>query len=291
MKKKYETGKKYIELVSVADGVKIDFSDNKGRILLQYGRPDEREASNVSAGRFRIQERILGGVMFFAFKFGDLNWMDAPYTPHLSRNPLPEDIEDSCKSGMEIDIVLADRNNGRVVSIRRVTIDSGFSRKMLKDSESLLQETFLAEKHDRTVDAMYANYSSADMVRLTNTNRGRVLETENLKETEMDFFTEEEQLGILDPGSLKRWQIEMAKIYNTVPLLVQAGMYPAAAIEQFAKANDLSTRYAPPNKIILYEEGSARALIVTLGRRNMHVKIVYSPAYELLDDYDTVIFA
>lgn len=80
----YEVGKRYDAAIR-GEGTQFDLADDGAFLAVYFSRPDEKEVAQFGAENpFEFRFVTLQGIMMCVFRIGSLNWMDAPYTPHLS---------------------------------------------------------------------------------------------------------------------------------------------------------------------------------------------------------------
>lgn len=138
MFKEYKVGNIYPEAIGHNDGCCFDISDAGADLIIYLDRPTQKELENFkSETPFEIRLLELSDIMLFLVKFGSLNWMDAPYTPHLSKN-LTELTLDVGK-GLAVTIMLFDSSCGRLESIRLVSLSETFTEKIKKNIDSLMK--------------------------------------------------------------------------------------------------------------------------------------------------------
>ena len=68
------------------DKIVVDMTDSGLALYIVLNSPTKREIKEFRNGNFQIKKCIMGSVIFFLYKFGRLQWMDAPYNVHLSNN-------------------------------------------------------------------------------------------------------------------------------------------------------------------------------------------------------------
>lgn len=69
------------------EGVQFDIADDGAIMLVFFQGPTAEEMEQFKSGKiFEIWFVELYDVIIITVKIGNLNWMDAPYTPHLSKN-------------------------------------------------------------------------------------------------------------------------------------------------------------------------------------------------------------
>ena len=65
-----------------ADGAMWDMSSNG--VTLIVAATSQKCKTFQMGGKYEFRCSIFDDVMFFSIKIGDADWIDAPYTPHLS---------------------------------------------------------------------------------------------------------------------------------------------------------------------------------------------------------------
>lgn len=122
----YELGKKYDDLKG-QEGIKADFADTGMVLSIKYNKPTLKEVNNIKSGEFNFKTIIIDNVIFFLFKFGNEQWMDAPYTPHLSKHLSKlENLEDG--KGYSLSVILSDATTGEAQALRLLGLDTKTSK-------------------------------------------------------------------------------------------------------------------------------------------------------------------
>lgn len=98
-------------------------------------------------------------IIFFTFKIGNLDWIDAPYNPHLSKNlnsiPIPDDNQ-----GLTLIIFLVDSNTGEIKNIRSLVLSENYTRKLFDLLLEEKAEKFDEEEYERKINQIFSRYSS-----------------------------------------------------------------------------------------------------------------------------------
>lgn len=154
------------------EGVVFDFSGSGAITLLSYNRPKMNEIFNVRRGKIRVGIFNVRGIEFVLMKFGNLPWVDAPYHIVLSKPFEITEIKDyDLSHGYAWSIVMFDNLTGIVKAIRFVTMPHKTSLKLYdaiqiqKDFAASGRE-FNAISYIRTIDEIYARYSTNDLVKM-----------------------------------------------------------------------------------------------------------------------------
>ena len=71
--------------INYPEGVRFDIDDSGAILLVFFNNPTEYEIEQFKYN-FEIRFTHLYNVIMITTKIGNLNWMNAPYTPHLSKN-------------------------------------------------------------------------------------------------------------------------------------------------------------------------------------------------------------
>lgn len=164
---KYEVGKRYPEFAG-QDGVQFGIDDGGASLLIRFSDPDPDEIAQFKEGKpFEIKFTTLYGVMMITTKIGNLNWMDAPYSPHLSKGntkyQMPQDGQ-----GLGLTIFLADSITGELKSMRLVGLSTRFTQELFKETMSQKMSPFNITEYQNNINRVFQRYSTKDIVKLSN---------------------------------------------------------------------------------------------------------------------------
>lgn len=165
---KYEVGKRYSELRTSVDGVQFDINDSTSVLVFKYNKPSAKELKAFeSSNSFEIRSITLNAVSYILVKMGGLEWVDAPYTPHLSLDltHLPN-LKDNKKMGLGLLILLIDTSTGEVCKMRMVGLGNRFSQLLIKDVEELSQLSFDTTLYHMSIRNTYSKYTTSALVKL-----------------------------------------------------------------------------------------------------------------------------
>lgn len=126
----YNVGQKIDKFVGLAEGVQFDIADDGATLIVFFDNPSDYETSQFKSGvNFEIRFNLMYDIIVITVKIGNLNWMDAPYTPHLSKNltkfELPSD-----NLGLALTLILVDCATGEIKFIRLMGLSEGFTKKL-----------------------------------------------------------------------------------------------------------------------------------------------------------------
>ena len=164
---KYEVGKRYNEFKG-GDGPKFAIDDAGASLIVQFSDPEPEEIEQFREGKpFEIKFTTLYGVIMISVKIGNLNWMDAPYSPNLSKGntkyQMPQDGQ-----GLALSIFFADSVTGELKHFRIVGLSTRFTQEIVKEVMSQKMAPFNIEEYYRNVDKIYQRYHTKDIVKLSN---------------------------------------------------------------------------------------------------------------------------
>jgi hypothetical protein len=135
----FEVGKVSHEFIGHKEDVLFDIDDSGALLLVFFNNPSANEIAQFNENaRFEMRLTDFTDVTIFTFKLGSLNWMDTPYTPHLSKNLTRlENVTDDM--GYAMTIVLINGVAGKVESLRLISLSTGMSRRIKKSVDVHLE--------------------------------------------------------------------------------------------------------------------------------------------------------
>ena len=160
---KYEIGKHFIEgITRYPEGTKFDFTQAGPALILFFDSPTEQEISGVKSGRAEFGFYFRDNIIFFLCKFEGTPWMDAPYSIHLSKPFFFDQMTET--QGFGLQIFLVDAGTGILKVMRLVGLSNDFSRGLREAVEKQRMQPFNRAEYDRTINTLYANYTTKDFV-------------------------------------------------------------------------------------------------------------------------------
>ena len=164
---KYEVGKVYPEAIMHQEVCIFDLNDSGGTMMVYFNRPEAHEIEQFESGkRFEIRFVSLNDVIMMLVKVGDLSWMDAPYTPHLSPQLTTLDLPPE-NYGMTLIVQLFDSSTGRLVSQKLISFSTDFTRRLYSKILALQAERFDKDKYNKTLSAIYQRYTTKELLKMS----------------------------------------------------------------------------------------------------------------------------
>ena len=167
-----EVGKLYQEGKAMwAEGIKVDFENSGGQLYIVFNNPTKQEIEEIRKEDCKIGIFEKNEVIFLLFKFGDMEWMDVPYTVHLSKGLVLEKIQPGM--GYAITILLINSANGILEAIRLVSMPTKISQLFYDAVQRQRIQIFDYSKYWNTLDKIYSQYETKDMVKMGTTEKVR----------------------------------------------------------------------------------------------------------------------
>lgn len=139
----------------------FDLADYGSFLFIRLKEPTFFEMSQFQRPAKRIRITCLPNTLWMTFKFGELEWGEAPYSPHLSMQAhLPQTIQAACSS---LTIAVVDSLDGRLVYCERLKYDEAFSAALKTGVMQLLLQDFNREEYFLFLDAVKTRYSTREI--------------------------------------------------------------------------------------------------------------------------------
>lgn len=163
-----KTGKILPEAIGHKEGVYFDVDDSGASLIVYFNSPTDEELAQFREGhKFEIRYIELQNIIMFTVKIGNLNWMDSPYSPHLSKNltrlTAPEDGQ-----GLALTLILIDSYTGTVKNVRLLGLSTSFTQKLLKDLVLQLEKPFDKSVYLTALNRIYQRYTTNQISKLSN---------------------------------------------------------------------------------------------------------------------------
>lgn len=146
----------------------FDVTENGGILFIFFNDPIQNEIEQISHGSFEIGFVKIENVIMMVYKWGDLDWMDAPYTPHLSRYLERYPILDD-SIGLALTTILIDTKNRKVKALRVSSLGDDFSRKFIGEAMEEKIKPFNVNLYDNNLQKIYTQYTTDDIVQKSDT--------------------------------------------------------------------------------------------------------------------------
>lgn len=141
----------------------FDIADDGATMYVFFNNPSASEIEQFKSGKnFEIRFNLMYDVIMITTKIGNLNWMDAPYTPHLSKHLTKFTIPNEGE-GLALTLILVDANNGEIKSIRLLGLSEKFTRSLLGVVMDLRMKEFDRNLYDKNLQKVF-NYTTKQIV-------------------------------------------------------------------------------------------------------------------------------
>lgn len=157
---RFEIDGKYPNTKGKPDGVLFDIDDGGGQLLFLMDSPTEAEIKNVRYGSIDFALFESRNIIFLLAKFGELNWIDTPYSVHLSKTYKLRKITEG--EGLSTLIMLVDTRTETIKTLRLVSFSTEFTRSLFSLIEK--QNEKQIENYDANLSYIYATTQTEKMV-------------------------------------------------------------------------------------------------------------------------------
>lgn len=159
-------GKVYQEVIGHQEGMLFDVDDSGIMVKVFFENPTNNEIKQFDVDKpFEMKLVELRNIIFPLLKFGNLQWMDAPYSVHLSKNLTHLEVPTE-ETGLAMHIALYDTHTGKLCSNRIIGLSTNMSKKLIKIINEQKQKTFDRKEHDRNIRNVYAAYPTKKLVQM-----------------------------------------------------------------------------------------------------------------------------
>ncbi len=159
----YTVGKVYPEFATGEEGPSCAMTDNGLIVVVKMPGITAQEEAQFKAGNpMEIRFVSVRGTFFFLLRFGSMDWMDAPFSPHLAPAFKLDDVADG--QGYACTVMLVDSKTGELRNFRLIGLGTGFSRALKKELAALPAMPTLDYYH--TLDAVMSAYPTSALVKI-----------------------------------------------------------------------------------------------------------------------------
>lgn len=167
---KYEVGQIIDSFRNHQENVYFDIDDTGATLLVFFRNPLSDEIEQFKSGKnFEIRFTELYGIIMVTVKIGSLNWMDAPYTPHLSKNLTTFQLPDENK-GLGLTVVLVDAASGEIKHIRLLGLSEKFTRDLFGVVMDHKMQNFDKIEYQKSLSRIFSTYKTSQIVEMSNSN-------------------------------------------------------------------------------------------------------------------------
>lgn len=164
---KYEVGQTVDAFKHHAENVQFDIADDGAVLLVFFSNPTTEEIEQFKSGKnFEIRFTELYGVIMITAKIGNLNWLDAPYTPHLSKDLTKFQLPNE-NQGLGLTLLLIDAVTGEIKHIRLLGLSERFTKKLFGAVMEHKIKQFDKIEYDSSINRIFTTYQTNQIVKLS----------------------------------------------------------------------------------------------------------------------------
>ena len=157
---KFEVGQIIPEAVGHEEGVKFDIADDGAMMIVYFNKPTDDEMKQFSSNNpYEIRFSEFKNVTVITTKIGNLNWMDAPYSPHLSPNLTKYTLPGEGQ-GLALILMLVDSATGEIKSMRMMGLSEQFTKKLFGCVMEQKMRPFNREEYATDINRIFSAYST-----------------------------------------------------------------------------------------------------------------------------------
>lgn len=164
---KYEVGQVVENFKYHAEGTQFDLADDGATMIVFFNQPTNDEIEQFKEGKnFEIRFVELKDAIMITTKIGNLNWMDAPYTPHLSKNltrfQFPNENE-----GLGLTLMLVDAVTGEIKHMKLLGLSERFTKKLYGTIMELKVKEFDKNRYIAALNSIFTSYDTKQIVKMS----------------------------------------------------------------------------------------------------------------------------
>lgn len=160
----YSVGDILEEAMGHAEETKFTMDDAGGLLRIYYNGPTEEEIEDFKADGFEVRFTTMKDTIFMLFKIGNLPWMDAPFTPHLSPNLTKYELPQE-GMGLGVLVQFADTRTGKLVGMKLIGLSESFTKKFFGNVMELHMKPFSKERYFQEVRDILNKYPTKELMK------------------------------------------------------------------------------------------------------------------------------
>lgn len=159
-----EVGQVMQEYKGHAEGVQFNMDDTGATMLVFFNNPTPKEKEQFkSENKFEIRFLDINDAVIITVKIGNLEWMDAPYSPHLSKNlTVLQEITEG--TGYSLTLVLINSVSGKIETMRLIGLNTRFSQNLRNAILKLREKPFDRTYYRNTLNNIFARFTTKKLV-------------------------------------------------------------------------------------------------------------------------------
>lgn len=163
---KYEVGQIIGRFKNHPEGIYFDIDDSGATLLVFFKNPTSNEIEQFKSGKsFEIRFTELYNIIMITAKIGSLNWVDAPYTPHLSKNLTKFKIPDN-NQGLGLTLILVNAITGEIKHIRLLGLSERFTKELFGVVMEHKIREFDKTEYKNSLNRIFSTYKTSQIVKL-----------------------------------------------------------------------------------------------------------------------------
>lgn len=158
-------GNPFLPVIGHPEGMYFTFNQSGAYAIANYTEPTNEEIAAFTAGnKVKIGLFREEGLLFILLKFGEMQWVDAPYNPAFEKLPPIPSFPDG--SGIPLTCLMTSALYGTIVAgPRLVVLPTKLSREFCKAVQELVAAPVTGALYDLKLAGIQRMYSTEDMVR------------------------------------------------------------------------------------------------------------------------------
>ena len=138
----------------------------------EVGKYIEDIPKRYDEGKIKLGYYTYKNVILVLIKIGNLEWMDMPYSVHLSKYLTTiKDFEEGNGLGLTTTLYLINARNGILEALRVTGANNRLSVNLIKDIKKQKEMTFKEEEFDNNLNYIYKTYTTKELI-----NRAKIIE-------------------------------------------------------------------------------------------------------------------
>lgn len=163
----YKIGQVIDSFKHYKEGITMDVSDEGAIMSVFFQNPTTEEIEQFQSGKsFEIRFTELYNVLMFTVKIGNLNWMDAPYSPHLSKHLTKFQFPNK-NQGLALHLILIDAATGEIKQRRLLGLSERFTKKLFGILMEQKMSDFNITEYNQSLNRIYSAYPTNRIVKLS----------------------------------------------------------------------------------------------------------------------------
>ncbi len=149
-----------------SDTIRFDIGETGATVHVALRNLTEYEIGNFQASSpFQIRYVIVDGIIMMLFKFGDMAWMDTPYSPHIGLKPTTINFIKEGE-GLALTIYLIEAATGELKNIRLIGLGTDFSKKLMVDIQNARLTEFNLAEYNAKLNCVFSKYDTKKLVQI-----------------------------------------------------------------------------------------------------------------------------